>query len=833
MIACVFAGCTQNGEQKGQNLDMNYLDAEASTIESQARLSLKRFDSYEDNAVTSINTPVNGRVDDTGSTVVVTSDDERGCAVRGLSFSLSAGTIQELMKSDVEHMYVMEETDDTLSETCGEEWLRRVADMNGNVTSVESQPEDCNSVVPIEDGIYRREYSDMQRGTFVNESPQPVNDLSLLVGCTCEQTVAMDNTNAPPSIQTVAEDDMNGPPSIQTVLVDNMNGPPSIQTVLVDNMNGPPSIQTVAVDDMNGPPSIQTVPVDNMNGPPSIQTVAMDNTNAPPSIQTVAMDNMNGPPSIQTVAMDNTNAPPSIQTVAMDNTNAPPSIQTVAMDDMNVPPSIQTVAMDNTNAPPSIQTVAMDNTNAPPPKQPANYCMSLSSSQDTATFKYNTSCAPPGNYCASLSSGRNTAAVYNNTEITFCLEQNTAVTSIPDSPSGSHLLNGEGTVHVEGTQCNRLEVDKNNAIKCTQFDMKVPTEMPQIGQASNDMALQDSPHTVTLSWFPSAAPSSARGSNDTVTPVVSNATAMTDTWLSVDGGDDELSPVDTVSDKSVQGAEGQVSFIHTPARMDRNVSSGQEKHCNTLEEDIVPHSSVHRVVHTPEEAVREMQPLTTTVNRIVNEYDYTKTCSDCKNQDVTPTLTTEISGNEPRQTKVYKAEKQVHTYTEIPLTIDQLLEGYRNVAPCVLNDQVIVTAPPHATTEVFKDVKFELEIPTNVSPRATVCIEGATFLPSIVCPHVLPNTRSHDSAMIERSLAAMNRLGTLIVGENCHVTTRNKDKLDVTMGVTDEHCDGNREKNKEKCESHKLQNDRARNRYNPSGKKMPATKRLDALIHDN
>ena len=225
------------------------------------------------------------------------------------------------------------------------------------------------------------------------------------------------------------------------------------------------------------------------------------------------------------------------------------------------------------------------------------------------------------------------------------------------------------------------------------------------------------------------------------------------------------------------------------------------------------------------------------MNRIVNEHDCTKTHSDCKNHsdstnpEVTPTLTAEKFGNETRETKVFKAEKQVHTYTEIPLEIEQLLDGYQNVVSFVADEPVIVTVRPHATTQVYKDVKFEIEVPT-----AAVCIEVARALTSskaTVCTHVLPNTSMHDSATIERSQAAMKRLGTLIVGENCHMTARNKNKLEVTStGVTDEHCHGNREKNKEKCESYKLGNDRARNKYAPTGKKIAAIKRLDALINE-
>ena len=120
------------------NLDTNSLDAEVSVCESQATLSLEEpIDSREDIVVASINTPVNGRVDDTGSTVEVRSDDERGCAVRALSFSLSAATIAELMElmlSDIEH--VMDGTDAMLSETNDEPSLRCVADVNGNVTTV-------------------------------------------------------------------------------------------------------------------------------------------------------------------------------------------------------------------------------------------------------------------------------------------------------------------------------------------------------------------------------------------------------------------------------------------------------------------------------------------------------------------------------------------------------------------------------------------------------------------------------------------------------------------------------------------------------------------------
>lgn len=339
--------------------------------------------------------------------------------------------------------------------------------------------------------------------------------------------------------------------------------------------------------------------------------------------------------------------------------------------------------------------------------QPVNYILPQGGS--TVTDASNSTPSTLAQCMTTMSDSTDTATpsyIYN-TAMSFPLNPNATpadiTVCIPDSLGSTS--DAEGFL---SDQCHCRPLDANTAFKCIKLDIKVPTTTPQT-----------LPPQVILSLPPcvSLSDPESKGSKDTMP--LENLTTVTQICQNTDNIDEESSPADAASQTPSSLAESQISYIiQIPGRLETKAPTEIEKACETLNENSVQNLPEEAAFYEPVTRIQEIQPMTeTNIYRIINKYDDIQTDQEYKTQEVAPMLPAEIITEESprmRESKVFKVEKQVHTYVEVPLKIEELLGEYwkENTASSLLDEPS--SERPCSLTKVYKDVKYELEIPAVV-----------------------------------------------------------------------------------------------------------------------
>ena len=376
--------------------------------------------------------------------------------------------------------------------------------------------------------------------------------------------------------------------------------------------------------------------------------------------------------------------------------------------------------------------------------QPVNYILPQGGSTITDASNSTPSTLAQCMTTMSYSTDTATPSYIYNTAISFPLNPNATQTDITVLGSTG---DAEGFL---SDQCHCRPLDANTAFKCIKLDIKVPTMTPQT-----------LPPQVILSLPPcvSLSDPESKGSKDTMP--LENLTTVTQICQNTDNIDEESSPADAASQTPSSLAESQISYIiQRPGRLetkdwkqktgnkrletkDWKQKTGNkrlepkdwkqktgtkrletkapteiEKACETLNENSVQNLPEEAAFYEPVTKIQEIPSMTeTNIYRIINKYDDIQTDQEYKTQEVTPMLPAEIITEESprmRESKVFKVEKQVHTYVEVPLKIEELLGEYwkENTASSLLDEPS--SERPCSLTKVYKDVKYELEIPAVV-----------------------------------------------------------------------------------------------------------------------
>ena len=334
--------------------------------------------------------------------------------------------------------------------------------------------------------------------------------------------------------------------------------------------------------------------------------------------------------------------------------------------------------------------------------QPVNYILPQGGSTITDASNSTPSTLAQCMTTMSYSTDTATPSYIYNTAIRFPLNPNATQTDITVLGSTG---DAEGFL---SDQCHCRPLDANTAFKCIKLDIKVPTMTPQT-----------LPPQVILSLPPcvSLSDPESKGSKDTMP--LENLTTVTQICQNTDNIDEESSPADAASQTPSSLAESQISYIiQIPGRLETKAPTEIEKACETLNENSVQNLPEEAAFYEPVTRIQEIPSMTeTNIYRIINKYDDIQTDQEYKTQEVTPMLPAEIITEESprmRESKVFKVEKQVHTYVEVPLKIEELLGEYwkENTASSLLDEPS--SERPCSLTKVYKDVKYELEIPAVV-----------------------------------------------------------------------------------------------------------------------
>ena len=483
--------------------------------------------------------------------------------------------------------------------------------------------------------------------------------------------------------------------------------------------------------------------------------------------------------------------------------------------------------------------------------QPVDYTLPLGGSTSTSTQtiidESNTlsSTERPALHTTTVSNNPDLPSY--NTAISFSLNSNVTHANItigvPDSSNSEHKNNG-GSFISHDNHCDTLT--RNTSFKCITLDIQLQSEMAEIRHITCDNILQSLPSSVTLSLPPEVTLSDAK-SRDAMVPL-ENLTSLAKFYLNED--DDESSLTNAAGYTTPTSQERQISdTVQAPRNLETKATMMTEKAHDTKTDKDIQYLPTEVIFHEYI-SVQETQPLTeTNVYSIIN--NTTETGQRYRTEDFPSTLSAEASNSEHpqrKETKISTAETHMSAaYIEMPFKIEELLGEYwnENTAPRLLDEAMNVR---HCTTtEIYKDVKFELEIPAvvfehsqpnennkeqcsstnetrlalatktetmkDISMNNQLSNEGTLEVPNETTnrnkepstddtmisdgtskkqtlagvsrsTREKTNTKQHDSAATEKGLAAMKRLETLIQADTFQELTGSENQLDTPRYTT-------------------------------------------------
>ena len=404
--------------------------------------------------------------------------------------------------------------------------------------------------------------------------------------------------------------------------------------------------------------------------------------------------------------------------------------------------------------------------------QPVDYTLPLggSTSIQTITDESNTlsSTQRPAHHTTTVSNNPDLPSY--NTAISFSLNSNVThadiTIGVPDSSNSGHNNSLESFISHD----NHYDtLARNTSFKCITLDIQLQSEMAKIRHITCDNPLQSLPSSVTLSLPPEVTLSDAR-SKDAKVPL-ENLTSLAKFYLNED--DVESSPTHAACYIPPTSGESHIlDAVQAPGNLETKAAMTEKAH-DTMTDKVTQCLPTEVIFHEYQAVQETQSPTETNVYSIINKT--IETGQRYRTEEFPSTLSAEASNSEHpqwKETKISTAETHMSAYIEMPLKIEELLGEYwnENTAPRLLDEATNVRHC--STTEIYKDVKFELEIP------------------AVVIEHSQPNGNNEE----QRSSSNKTRLGLATKAETMKdISMNNQLPNEGTREVLSETTNRNRE----------------------------------------